>query len=179
MHFNPRSPRGERLGQPHSARRLYDFNPRSPRGERHVPFSTGKRAAGISTLAPREGSDAPFPSMVVIYNDFNPRSPRGERPKSGPRSFLHGHFNPRSPRGERPAIVAAASVELYFNPRSPRGERPVARKLDDGLTVISTLAPREGSDNLPIKFSVFLGTFQPSLPAWGATRTAARERGKC
>ena len=58
-------------------------------------------------------------------------------------------FNPRSPRGERPGADAAPGRGLYFNPRSPRGER-------------------RGCDG----DHAACGGFQPTLPAWGATRVS-------
>ena len=62
LHFNPRSPCGERLPQPESRPSpCPHFNPRSPCGERP--------AAGQSWPAGRRP-------------DFNPRSPCGERPQS-------------------------------------------------------------------------------------------------
>ena len=57
LHFNPRSPHGERPARPLSRRKPPDFNPRSPHGERL------KRATNKSN-----------------QQDFNPRSPHGERP---------------------------------------------------------------------------------------------------
>ena len=85
MNFNPRSPRGERLGLLLQAwGQLLHFNPRSPRGER--PLSAGEKVivSTISIHAPREGSDLELLRMSKLYNNFNPRSPRGERPGSRP-----------------------------------------------------------------------------------------------
>ena len=57
LHFNPRSPRGERR-TPH-LRECYhpDFNPRSPRGERRGALTAETVYLPISIHAPREGSD--------------------------------------------------------------------------------------------------------------------------
>ena len=56
LHFNPRSPHGERRYLGECLNATNDFNPRSPHGERH--------ASSIIRL---------------IRADFNPRSPHGER----------------------------------------------------------------------------------------------------
>ena len=56
-HFNPRSPRGERLTLIlYTPAKVY-FNPRSPRGERHSLSGMSPEAIFISIHAPREGSD--------------------------------------------------------------------------------------------------------------------------
>ena len=58
-------------------------------------------------------------------------------------------FNPRSPHGERHSLRSVCTVpHAYFNPRSPHGERP--------------------SLTFPVQTS---WTFQPTLPARGATST--------
>ena len=149
MHFNPRSPWGERLRKNWFLRGLYyisihalreesdvkflskdiwtvtDFNPRSPWGERHVAIW----------------------SWCISLVDFNPRSPWGERLVMGkPVGKQRPNFNPRSPWGERQKYVnytmlscqfqSTLSVRratvnydkirrcfYYFNPRSPWGER--------------------------------------------------------
>ena len=62
------------------------------------------------------------------------------------------YFNPRSPHGERPTPrLMCREVHGYFNPRSPHGERPPKKKA-----------------------SPTRNTFQPTLPARGATDTDKR-----
>ncbi len=153
---------------------------------------------GISIHAPRTGSDLLLLSMAASMRvrfqstlpargatsfyrawpglnlDFNPRSPHGERPScvripmNSPRfqSTLPArgatgiqlssivrylHFNPRSPHGERPRPPQRTGANPHFNPRSPHGERHRA------------LVPR-----------FVCRVFQSTLPARGATGTAAR-----
>ena len=56
-------------------------------------------------------------------------------------------FNPRSPRGERRTCTGGCRRQMrYFNPRSPRGERLAVKDLQARAGIISTHAPREGSD---------------------------------
>ena len=155
----------------------------------------------ISTHAPRTGSDAIATNCNLRATYFNPRSPHGERRIAG---LLHlsGHpnFNPRSPHGERPCRGYKARTRAdNFNPRSPHGERQgfKFRGIDDvifqptlparGATgqrcgntrilLISTHAPRTGSDNMAGINTPDDITFQPTLPARGATARLRPNKG--
>ena len=146
-HFNPRSPRGERLLERRDAPVEVYFNPRSPRGERQwficslppeglfqstlpawgatIAALAAKRARVISIHAPRVGSDRACRARASCRRYFNPRSPRGERP---------------------PGSCTSSPPKSYFNPRSPRGERQLRCRMQGRLR-----------------------RFQSTLPAWGAT----------
>ena len=128
----------------------------------------------ISTHAPRTGSDVAGQADSAGREHFNPRSPHGERLNvssiqrsqcvfqptlpargatyiSSKNSFVSGHFNPRSPHGERPCAPGSTPRPIHnFNPRSPHGERRT--RAGAALTNFST--------------------FQPTLPARGATELA-------
>ena len=100
--FNPRTPRGVRLGR--CARppvRIY-FNPRTPRGVRLRLRARYRRSHRISIHAPR-GGGRPVAVRAVRYQDnFNPRTPRGVRPVAFARFAISNlNFNPRTPRGVR------------------------------------------------------------------------------
>ena len=56
-----------------------------------------------------------------------------------------------------------------FNPRSPHGERPPPKHGGTRIPGISTHAPRTGSDIGGTIRSNLMFTFQPTLPARGAT----------
>ena len=74
-----------------------------------------------------------------------------------PLPSLRRHFNPRSPHGERPAIWRYAHTRRrYFNPRSPHGERRPSTQTTGCLL-----------------------TFQPTLPARGATRHTRKNGAQC
>jgi len=60
------------------------FNPRSPRGERHDEDLDISTLVRISIHAPHAGSDDAQPYQWSRGGNFNPRSPRGER-----RGVLH------------------------------------------------------------------------------------------
>ena len=141
----PREGSDAERARPSRRARLH-FNPRSPRGERHAVRRRGTDGAGISIHAPREGSDTP--QEVIEHGDenFNPRSPRGERrsvwgslrhrwrfqstlPARGatvslgfaPSSLAISIHAPRE--GSDTETRAPKTKGEYFNPRSPRGER--------------------------------------------------------
>ena len=98
------------------------FNPRSPYGERRKQKKGGK-IMRISIHAPLTGSDLiPMDTVRLMYN-FNPRSPYGERPCSALFWCSTDDFNPRSPYGERPPRQLVGVHRRNFNPRSPYGER--------------------------------------------------------
>ena len=63
---------------------------------------------------------------------------------------LHDDFNPRSPHGERHQRPHQPPEDGDFNPRSPHGERPSSLRVPE-----------------------FIISFQPTLPARGATVDAA------
>ena len=55
------------------------FNPRSPHGERLGVTTTQEMLELISIHAPRTGSDVMLPIPDTQSTHFNPRSPHGER----------------------------------------------------------------------------------------------------
>ena len=123
------------------------FNPRSPCGERQRIICVAYGGRRISIHAPHAGSDRPPCSRPLQRHYFNPRSPCGERRGSFCACRLSFNFNPRSPCGERQRIICVAyggrriSIHAphagsdpqwsatpaggcgHFNPRSPCGER--------------------------------------------------------
>ena len=163
-----------------------DFNPRSPCGERrdgeqyeHIDFTISTHAprAGsdliavflsppcyISTHAPRAGSDLMHRMLKMSKNDFNPRSPCGERLSSDGKAPIQLDFNPRSPCGERRPILQQFGLMHNFNPRSPCGERRALMMFCGSLMVISTHAPRAGSDYQVSSIFIFKKDFNPRSP---------------
>ena len=151
----------------------------------------------ISTHAPRTGSDGKVCADSARYGYFNPRSPHGER-LSGTCRFTSHHrdFNPRSPHGERRHLLSAWRSTLRFQPTLPARGATTTSMSDISLSLISTHAPRTGSDISPCavnprwKISTHAprtgsdrvgrcrrspdGGFQPTLPARGATRQRVR-----
>ena len=145
LYFYPRSPRGERR-RPGWAGFLADnFYPRSPRGERLSRLCS--RVAWIAFLPalPARGAtrDGVPTSPTILFLPALPA--RGATIISGFQS-IRFYFYPRSPRGERLENAAKNMGYIYFYPRSPRGERPVVVCNYNDWRIISTRAPREGSD---------------------------------
>ena len=147
------------------------FNPRSPCGERPVHVGHHVTGGGISIHAPRVGSDWPCRGKRCYPGYFNPRSPCGERRKISTSKRGGQNFNPRSPCGERrqnpcqlpynhllfqstlPVWGATTfpayedtGVQAHFNPRSPCGERLPPGICGAGRREISIHAPRVRSD---------------------------------
>ena len=164
LHFNPRSPHGERLLRHSHPHRGGHFNPRSPHGERRLPPQRPCGRLCISTHAPRTGSDNVVVQGVRVVGNFNPRSPHGERPIPLFSAFVQRHFNPRSPHGERLASAPSGGLQIYFNPRSPHGERPARRHGRARPQKISTHAPRTGSDTIPLFPAFVQRHFNPRSP---------------
>ena len=149
LHFNPRSPHGERPNQPgHDARHTGHFNPRSPHGERpryhllnlHSVFQ-------FQPTLPARGATMAARSSALGTMDFNPRSPHGERP-AGSSSFRRAslNFNPRSPHGERREAMDYVEYLTAFQPTLPARGATRQHRADCDLWAISTHAPRTGSD---------------------------------
>ena len=169
-HFNPRSPRGERLCQDDKTKiPCMHFNPRSPRGER-------PRLCGIRRAT----------------SNFNPRSPRGERrlgftkigigqsfqstlPSRGATVLLVRHKRPVPISIHAPLAGSDNFDEINtlangdFNPRSPRGERLNHIVCDCNIVYISIHAPLAGSDLASCYVSDSVLLFQSTLPSRGAT----------
>ena len=185
------------------------FNPRSPHGERHLALIHSDREKLISIHAPRTGSDSSWGSICAATGHFNPRSPHGERPtpKGGRQIFLafqstlpargatviatafafapnisihaprtgsdmrrpawrtcQSYFNPRSPHGERRETYTRRKSRLYFNPRSPHGERLAIPRVQAFQSDISIHAPRTGSDPASRFQSYRSAYFNPRSP---------------
>ena len=109
--------------------------------------------------------------------DFNPRSPCGERPRdAGRRSRHSSNFNPRSPCGERLDVCLVGLPLGIISTHAPRAgsdvthEQPVTRAVH-----ISTHAPRAGSDPTRAGAIPALFYFNPRspcgerLPIWQRT----------
>ena len=145
--FNPRSPYGERHGDPCLGGHPGNFNPRSPYGERREVMSmtlfsrrfqstlpvrgatprfclkTSEKL--ISIHAPRTGSDTQNAGGMPRAEDFNPRSPYGERPPAPSFPSITSKISIHAPRtGSDSQGTTHAPLEPNFNPRSPYGERP-------------------------------------------------------
>ena len=149
------------------------FNPRSPHGERLTRDGTMRVSKYISTHAPRTGSDRKGQENDRRTTDFNPRSPHGERPSRRSCRMRRTDFNPRSPHGERPGAAIRRTQIQRFQPTLPaRGATPDRPRISR-RSRSSTHAPRTGSDDRGHPVPSRQPPFQPTLPARGATRFVA------
>ena len=135
------------------------FNPRSPHGERLAGTASRGFPAPISIHAPRTGSDFPRRRGKGSRADFNPRSPHGERPALACFNCFHFDFNPRSPHGERQATGFVKGYTEQFQSTLPARGATCAAACGSSRRKISIHAPRTGSDT----FSRFVCTPQPSI----------------
>ena len=179
LHFNPRSPHGERRGRKATMPTKQHFNPRSPHGERRRRYVLLWNRRSISIHAPRTGSDDIDEKCIdYVRRDFNPRSPHGERlshrhrPRTGLRISIHAPrtgsdahreimqslskiFQSTLPaRGATHTAKTASPSARYFNPRSPHGERLSAIESAIDAAKISIHAPRTGSDSITVTIAV-------------------------
>ena len=148
-----------------------NFNPRSPHGERRGTLAFIIGAAIFQPTLPARGATADGAEKATWLRNFNPRSPHGERrrglfigmrtqdisthaPRTGSdilrgaclsRAFIISTHAPRT--GSDSAAGCGFRRRMNFNPRSPHGERLPMR-------LITTMHD----------------TFQPTLPARGATQ---------
>ena len=76
-------------------------------------------------------------------------------------------------RGATGRSFEPGNVNSNFNPHSPRGERPDMAKWQAERLQISIHTPREGSDKLVLLKIRITNKFQSTLPARGATQSAA------
>ena len=149
FHFNPRSPRGERLFPPYLRENAVNFNPRSPRGERRDWLQCYDTLNVFQSTLPAWGATGRRHACSGEARYFNPRSPRGERQNKNESnnksnafqstlpawgatfravsSKFEAYISIHAPRvGSDSPYSIAPCPGRYFNPRSPRGERPAA-----------------------------------------------------
>ena len=145
---------------------LLHFNPRSPWGERHFP-DRKLHSYNISIHAPRGGSDDLLEPEKEEHAYFNPRSPWGERRLTTYNFCGHRLFQSTLPVGGATLDALHSNVCFtYFNPRSPWGERPADKVVVEKPAVISIHAPRGGSDNFSRIAKIVTNNFNPRSP-WG------------
>ena len=164
--FNPRSPHGERrqCGN-HHGNHQRDFNPRSPHGERQLSSALSSDTFSFQPTLPARGATVRFPQPLRPPVHFNPRSPHGERLAHSAESWRTCYFNPRSPHGERPCIREDVELFVDISTHAPRTGSDVQhfwKKLRTRR--ISTHAPRTGSDKRADNSLACAGDFNPRSP---------------
>ena len=175
-----------------TVRRIH-FNPRSPCGERRGILSAVCASLPISIHAPRAGSDSVPSSGIGVSQYFNPRSPCGERhtfgantaagntisihaPRAGSDAQPKKHINLRrhisihAPRAgsDVDLVVLIAEFSLFQSTLPVRGatQQRETLKVDNEISIH---APRAGSDFDTVSSIFRTLQFQSTLPVRGAT----------
>ena len=146
--FNPRPPRGGRLGTGVGPVPSAVVSIRAPRAGGDVVSGRRDAERGVSIRAPRAGGDRRPQTLVSGSRCFNPRPPRGGRRGGAQRAKRRGRS---------------------FNPRPPRGGRPAHRARPQLSAGVSIRAPRAGGDLAPPEDASGSVRFQSAPPARGAT----------
>ena len=171
IHFNPRSPWGERPGTSCGrSQSSGNFNPRSPQGERRVDAILCPQPIDISIHAPRKGSDdvwliGSFSDPISIHaphkgSDLPHRSQVCRKAIS-----IHAPRKGSDCRFRRIFV----SPDTDFNPRSPQGERLYCSEHGMEACIFQSTLPARGA-TFPLSYTfVPAHKFQSTLPARGAT----------
>ena len=141
------APRTGSDGVLHPARRQRTISTHAPRTGSDEDCSRAFRANAISTHAPRTGSDATTRCVNPSNVGFQPTLPARGATKGILYQSAWSRFQPTLPaRGATRHKDRRTRAALYFNPRSPHGERPLRQTDTPPEQLISTHAPRTGSD---------------------------------
>ena len=118
----------------------------------------------ISTHAPRTGSDAERFEIKADAEEFQPTLPHGERlaPLKGFKALCN--FNPRSPHGERRRWSTNKHGQFIISTHAPRtgSDKNVKQSCEE--VSISTHAPRTGSDPCKGHCAAKSSHFNPRSP---------------
>ena len=172
--FNPRSPHGERRDAGTKRGTSRQFQPTLPaRGATRIEAKDEKIAAQFQPTLPARGATSPHRG-VGSRHAISTHAPRtGSDRRWGNDNYFFIIISTHAPRtGSDMYRSNLRAIPIYFNPRSPHGERPLRTYPVDVRGTISTHAPRTGSDALEKIGTRPAESFQPTLPARGATGNA-------
>ena len=166
--FNPRPPRGGRLGLlPHLLHAL-GFQSTPPARGATVKMKVRRWSMSISIHAPREGGDSRMYTLSAA-SKISIHAPRegGDGGINYPPPYKED-LNPRPPRGGR-RFVRIVSLSLpIISIHAPReGGDPEYGYVLGGCHGISIHAPREGGDNAARRTSEEVHHFNPRPPRGG------------
>ena len=118
----------------------------------------------ISTHAPRTGSDRCWKTQRRNWRNFNPRSPHGERPTVVATVLPSTLFQPTLPARGATLPVIIAKTPVVISTHAPRtGSDSTLQKLYR-ICDISTHAPRTGSDAVLADPLAISNDFNPRSP---------------
>ena len=164
VYFNPRSPHGERRNFAGCALLIWLFQPTLPaRGATRTALPTASRRRFQPTLPARGATAGKRGEETSIL--FQPTLPaRGATAMSMHLCQCSGHFNPRSPHGERRFRAQDDIRATLISTHAPRTGSDATRDGRKVMNAISTHAPRTGSDLFPRKGRNEEGHFNPRSP---------------
>ena len=117
----------------------------------------------------------------ILGRYFNPRSPHGERLPALVRRYIRHLISTHAPRtGSDQGVFTRIKPDMAISTHAPRTGSDVHARCANASPLISTHAPRTGSDSKMRVMHFLTLTFQPTLPARGATlqpRTSDAPRG--
>ena len=145
------------------------FNPRSPHGERPKRRRKSAQAKSFQSTLPARGATCAPGSTPRPARNFNPRSPHGERHERIEKNENLQAISIHAPRtGSDCWAATCRGTPAHFNPRSPHGERLRSAFMVVSLVIFqSTLPARGATVARQVKHAV--AQFQSTLPARGAT----------
>ena len=154
-----------------SSYRTLHFNPRSPDGERRVANAIFDGVRAISIHAPRMGSDLPPLSGCGLFHVFQSTLPGwGATATTLAVEPVPVQFQSTLPGwGATPNPVIRSIRKTNFNPRSPDGERRSLLSLVLSEMRFQSTLPGWGA-TFNVIGDVGAGVFQSTLPGWGATQ---------
>ena len=165
--FNPRPPRGGRLGLlPHLLHAL-GFQSTPPARGATVKMKVRRWSMSISIHAPREGGDGNAVEVPFSSSDFNPRPPRGGRLTWACAKSLYCDFNPRPPRGGRQFPLVSPDGYQGFQSTPPaRGATPCFT-ISKSPTLFQSTPPARGATQDHHRGPRRQGHFNPRPPRGG------------
>ena len=166
LHFNPRSPWGERHGQGRRGARSGKFQSTLPVGGATMAYTGNQPKFPISIHAPRGGSDR-YKALRPPFYPISIHAPRGGSDTYVWYSvYTVNYFNPRSPWGERHGLPDANVQGCSISIHAPRGGSDFQPYRRGSAAAISIHAPRGGSDILCNAQLLDAKDFNPRSP-WG------------
>ena len=195
LHFNPRSPRGERLTLPSSCSSSKGFQSTLPAWGATPDGRHTRRDRRISIHAPRVGSDR---EEIRRYrpDEISIHAPRVGSDREVDEPFVAELISIHAPRvgsdAGRWLMVWRVPISIHaprvgsdkrlctrcgtplISIHAPRVGSDAIRSKADVHRHISIHAPRVGSDYDVHRTAQYRGKFQSTLPAWGATRADVR-----
>ena len=168
-YFNPRSPHGERRWNCSKRRYTSHFNPRSPHGERLDPTKLERTSEKFQSTLPARGATLleGNPGKQKLFQSTLPA--RGATLAADVEGFAN-LISIHAPRtGSDRLSSATRSIWANFNPRSPHGERRLKAGRQREMNTFQPTLPARGATP-SIRGFVKALAFQPTLPARGATR---------